>query len=78
MDARIQQIFRDVLDDRKLVVTDDLSPATNPAWDSFAQVNLILALEDEYKISFNIDEVAGVATAGDLVRALRARGVDVE
>lgn len=78
MDARIQQIFRDVLDDRKLEVTSDLGPANTPAWDSFAHVKLILAIEDEYKLSFTMDEVADVTTAGDFVRALKARGVDVK
>lgn len=78
LDARIQQIFRDVLDDRKLEVTSDLGPANTPTWDSFAHVKLIMALEDEYKLSFTMDEVAEAATAGDFIKALRARGIDVE
>jgi acyl carrier protein len=78
LDARIQQIFREVLDDRWLVVTEDTGPANTPAWDSFAHVKLIMALEDEYQLNFTMDEVADVNSAGDLIRALRARGIDVE
>jgi acyl carrier protein len=78
LDARLQQIFRDVLDDPKLEVTSDLGPANTPAWDSFAHVKLIMAIEDEYKLSFSMDEVADVTTAGDFVLALKARGIDVE
>jgi acyl carrier protein len=78
LDARIQQIFRDVLDDGKLEVTSDLSPVNTPAWDSFAHVKLITAIEDEYKLSFTMDEVADVTSAGDFVKALRAHGIDVE
>ena len=75
MDVRIERVFRDVLEDRKLVVNDATSPANTPAWDSFAQVKLVLALEDEFGMTFDVDELAEVGTAGDLATALRRRGV---
>ncbi len=77
MDSRIERIFRDVLENRNAVVTDDSSPANTPGWDSFAQVQLTLALEEEFGLTFTLDEVAGIACAGDFLTVLRAHGVNL-
>ncbi len=77
MDPRIERIFQDVLEDRNVVVTDDSTPANTPGWDSFAQVKLTLAMEEEFGIEFSLDEVAGITRAGDFEAALRARGIDI-
>ena len=77
MDPRIERIFQDVLEDRNVVVTDDSTPADTPGWDSFAQVKLTLAMEEEFGITFTLDEVAELACAGDFVKALRNRGIDI-
>jgi acyl carrier protein len=77
MDPRIERIFQDVLEDRSVVVTEDSTPANTPGWDSFAQVKLTLAMEEEFGITFTLDEVAGITRAGDFVRVLESRGVDM-
>jgi acyl carrier protein len=40
-------------------------------------VKLTLAMEEEFGITFTLDEVAGITRAGDFVRVLESRGVDV-
>ncbi len=77
MDARIERIFQEVLEDRTVAVTEDSSPANTPGWDSFAQVKLTLAMEEEFGFTFSLDEVAGITRAGDFVTALEARGIDL-
>jgi acyl carrier protein len=54
----MQRVFRDVLEDDSLQLSAGDSEATIPAWDSFAQVNLIIGLEEEFGVKFSIDEVA--------------------
>jgi acyl carrier protein len=54
----MQRVFREVLEDDSLQLSADDSEATLPAWDSFAQVNLIIGLEEEFDVRFSIDEVA--------------------
>jgi acyl carrier protein len=55
---RMQRVFREVLEDDLLQLSPDDSEATLPAWDSFAQVKLIIGLEEEFDVKFSIDEVA--------------------
>lgn len=77
MDARVERIFRDVLEDRNIVLSEETSPENTPSWDSFAQVKLMLALEEEFGVTFSVDDLAGVSNAGDLIAALRAHGVEL-
>jgi acyl carrier protein len=75
-DQRLQNVFQEVFDDEDLEVTDSLSSKTLEAWDSFAQVKLIVGLEEEFDIKFTTDEVAKLSSAGELRKALRTKGVE--
>jgi acyl carrier protein len=54
----MQRVFREVMEDDALELSPEDSDATLPAWDSFAQVKLIIGLEEEFDVKFSIDEVA--------------------
>jgi acyl carrier protein len=75
LDHRLQNVFQEVFDDEALEVTDATSSKTLPNWDSFAQVKLIVGLEEEFDVKFTTDEVATLSTAGDLKRAIEAKGI---
>ena len=70
---RLQRIFREVLDDEDLVLSPDASQQNLPGWDSFAQVKLIIGLEEEFGISFLIDEVAETKNVSDLLRLIQEK-----
>jgi acyl carrier protein len=76
LDHRLQNVFQEVFDDEDLEVTDDVSAKTLTTWDSFAQVKLIVGLEEEFDVKFTTDEVATLQTAGELKHALRTKGID--
>ena len=78
MDPRVERVFREVLDDRRLSLTPESAPGNVAGWDSFAHVKLILALEEEFGVSFTVDDVAEAANLGDLIQVLKQRGADVE
>ncbi len=67
---RIRRIFREIFDDDQLDVSDELSPHVLPAWDSLAQVKLLLALEEEFGVQFTTAEAAELHSVGDFKRAL--------
>jgi acyl carrier protein len=76
LDQRLQNVFQEVFDDEDLEVTADTSAKTLPNWDSFAQVKLVVGLEEEFDVKFTTDEVATLSSVGGLKRALQAKGVD--
>jgi acyl carrier protein len=76
LDQRLQNVFQEVFDDEDLEVTADTSAKTLPNWDSFAQVKLVVGLEEEFDVKFTTDEVATLSSAGELKRAIQAKGVE--
>ena len=76
LDQRLQNVFQEVFDDEDLEVTDDMSTKTLANWDSFAQVKLVVGLEEEFDVKFTTEEVATLSSVGELKRALQTKGVD--
>ena len=55
---RLETIFRQVLDDATLVLTEDFSREACPEWDSVATVHIILAVEAEFMCSLPMELIA--------------------
>ncbi len=70
---RLQEIFRNVLEDDELVLTDDLTAAAVPAWDSVAHVTLMFTVESEFGVEFDDDQFGGFDDVGELRRFLEAQ-----
>lgn len=54
-------------------ISVDASRETLAAWDSLKHMNLILALEDEFSVEFNDQEIAGINSLNLLLEALRIK-----
>ena len=54
-------------------ISVDASRKTLAAWDSLKHMNLILALEDEFGVEFNDQEIAGINSLKLLLEALRIK-----
>lgn len=47
--------------------SEDLTAGEIPEWDSIAHVGLIMAVEAEFGIAFDVTDAVDVETAGDLL-----------
>ena len=65
--VQLQPIFRDVLDNPKLVITRDSSAANVAGWDSLAHINLISAIEHEFGLRFALGELEELKNVGEMV-----------
>lgn len=72
VDDRLQRIFRIVMEDDDLELTDDLTAADVPTWDSVAHVSLMFTIESEFGIQFGDDELTGFRNVGELRRYVEA------
>jgi acyl carrier protein len=56
---------------------DELSASTTPddldSWDSVAQLNLLVALEDEFSVAFNADDVERASSLGAIAGLIAER-----
>jgi acyl carrier protein len=69
-DAVMQElsvIFRAVFDRRDLIVTTAMTARDIPGWDSFKQVEIIMACEDRFGFEFEPHEIDELGNVGDLL-----------
>ncbi len=63
---KVQDIFRDILDDETVEITEETSQETLEDWDSLTHVTLFAVLEDEFSMKFTMEEI----TKGTSVKML--------
>jgi acyl carrier protein len=68
--SRVCEIASDIFESD---VTADSSPETVENWDSVQNLNLVLALEEEYGMQFAPEDLDQVQTLGSFARIVNAR-----
>jgi acyl carrier protein len=71
--SHLQPIFRDVFDDPSLTVTAESSASTVEGWDSLAQINLVSAIEQEFKIRFRFGELEKLKNVAEMVELIKTK-----
>ena len=72
--AGLGEIFRDVFLSDDIQLRPELSAKDVPGWDSFKQIDIILAVEEKYRIKLNTRELDSLQNVGDLVRVIAEGG----
>ncbi len=70
MNTRLTVVFREVMNDPTLVISDELSLGKYEKWDSLAHVKLMMALEEEFGIRITIGEMTSLESVADIKRLL--------
>ena len=63
----VQDVFRDVLDNDDILLNNDTVADDIDEWDSLSHIQLIVAIEKQYKIKFTAREVVGFLNVGEFV-----------
>lgn len=67
----LNQIFKEVLDNEDIQLTDTITANDIDEWDSLAHIQLIVAIERKFEIRFNSMEVGGFKEVGDIVKTIQ-------
>ena len=70
---RLNNVFRDIFDDDSIVVTKDTTSNDIEDWDSLEHINLVVAVEQEFGIKFNMNEVTTMKNVGEMVEIIKSR-----
>jgi len=54
-------------------VGDATAPAIVPAWDSLGQLELVRALEEEFSLEFDVDDIMRMNSVGEICLVLQRR-----
>jgi acyl carrier protein len=68
--AGLTEIFQDVFRREDLVLTPALTAKDVPGWDSFKQIEIMIAVEEKYGVRFRTRELESLRNVGDLAQAV--------
>jgi acyl carrier protein len=63
----LTEIFRDVLDNSSIVLSRETTADDIEEWDSLSQISLLVAIEKEFKIKLDFNEVKQLQNVGDML-----------
>lgn len=70
---RIRKVVADVTHSRLEDVDENTSPETLGSWDSVAQINVIIGIENEFGVSFDVEEMYALNSVRKIQSALADR-----
>ena len=66
----VTEVFREIFDDEDLIINPETNASTIDDWDSYNHINLIVALETRFEVSFTTKEIGSMTCVGDLLSLL--------
>lgn len=71
---RLIKVFRKIFDDDTLMIDDMTTARDIEDWDSFEHINLICAIEDEFKFKVSMAQATAMKNVGDMVNMILEHG----
>ncbi|MBR1909381.1 MAG: acyl carrier protein [Lachnospiraceae bacterium] len=69
----VQRIFREVFDDDTLVIEDSTNSSDIEDWDSLEHITLVVTMEKEFGLKFDLKEVNELANVGEMVDLIASK-----
>jgi acyl carrier protein len=74
---RLSRTIAQVLDVPPEVISDETSPITVATWDSFNHLNLVLALEEEFRVNLSAEDALDMRNVGLIRTVLQRAGASL-
>lgn len=73
MKDKIQNIFRDVLDNDTLVINENTTFNEIKDWDSTNLIDVLMAIENDFNIKVKIEDAQDIKNIGDIFTMVKAK-----
>jgi acyl carrier protein len=70
---RVEEIFREELEQEDLVLSDETTADDVDGWDSLSHVQLVAAMEEAFGIEFKSREILSWDNVGDLIDSIEKK-----
>jgi acyl carrier protein len=67
----LTEIFHEVFDNDALVLKPEMTAADVKGWDSFKQVEILIAVQERFGLKLRSREIDGLSCVGDLVDVIK-------
>ena len=64
---RLNNVFREILDDDTIELHDDTVADDVDGWDSFEHINLVVGVEEEFNMKIPMGKVVTMKNVGEMV-----------
>ncbi|MEI8203706.1 MAG: acyl carrier protein [Bacteroidota bacterium] len=72
---RLNPIFQKIFKDPSISITEETTANDVENWSSLNHMDLIHAVENEFKIKFNLREVIRMDNVGDLMKTIQSKSL---
>lgn len=70
---KLQEVFRDIFDDEEFVIYETTTRQDIEEWDSLANINIIIAIEQEFNIKINLEELEQLTDIGSMIKIIEKK-----
>lgn len=70
---QLQDIFRDIFDEDRLLINNSTNAEDIEDWDSLNNINLISAIEKHFKVSFALGEISDLENVGEMINLINSK-----
>ena len=67
---KIKEIFTDVFAGENISLNENTNANDIEGWDSLTHITILEAVQDEYGITFGLDEIIEMKNVGDMIEAI--------
>lgn len=70
---KVQDIFRDILDNDEIVLDESTCADDIDEWDSLSHIQLVVSIEKAFGIKFNSKDMMNWQNVGDMIECIQSK-----
>jgi acyl carrier protein len=71
--AKLEVLFREVFNDKSLIIRTDMTANDVDQWNSLTHMLLITEIEKEFQIRFKLKELNKMRNVGDMIELIQSK-----